>query len=349
MEKVLIHAYAEQNLGDDMFVEYLCRRYPFVSFCVYCREEYATAFRSISNLTILDLNEYHNYKDFCLQIVIGGSIFMQSSTKSVFKKYSVDKKRLIPNIDTYIIGANFGPYQSGFFLYLYKHWFKSLNEISFRDKYSYDLFHLSNMRWAPDILLNYSLPKTFPRKAISISCIKKSIRSGLGDYNESAYFQKLAHISKCYSQLGYKIVLACFSKEQGDDIAAKIIYNLLPPHVQSTTEIIVYNGMIENFLKIFLSSVYIVGTRFHSIILGWNAGIPAFPICYNSKLEHAIKSYGFEGNFIDIDKIDTVDFAYIDSNREPPKMIPRQTMSEEANKHFLSLDSIFREKRNVQI
>lgn len=343
MKKVLIHAYAEQNLGDDMFVKYLCMRYPSISFYICCRRQYATAFRTINNLCIMNPDECYNYKDFCSQIVIGGSIFMQSSNKSILKKYFTDKKRLVPNIATYVLGANFGPYQSGIFLHLYKHWFKSLNEITFRDKYSYNLFHLSNMRWAPDILFNYSLPKTSHQKAVSISCIKKNFRSGLRNYNESVYLQKLAYISKCYAQSGYKIILACFSKIQEDDIAAKMIYNLLPPQVQSMTEIIVYSGDIENFLRIFLSSDYIVGTRFHSIILGWSAGIPTFPICYNSKLEYAISSYHFNGNFIDIDKIGMVDFSYIDSNRNPPQTVNRKKMTEEAKTHFLSLDNIFKE------
>lgn len=343
MKKVLIHAYTEQNLGDDMFVEYLCMRYPFVSFYILCYDCYKTAFNNINNLYVLNPYEYHNFKDFYLQIVIGGSIFMQSSNKGILKKYFVDKKRLIPNIATYILGANFGPYQSKLFFHLYKHWFKSLNEITFRDKYSYDLFQLSNMKWAPDILFNYRLPKIPSKKIVSISCIKKNFRSGLKSYNESLYLQKLALISKYYSNLGYKVVLACFSAAQEDDVAAKMIYSILPLQVQLMTEILIYNGDIKNFLKIFLSSDYIVGTRFHSVILGWNAGIPTFPICYNSKLEHAINSYGFKGNYISIDKIDMVDFLYIDSNRNPPKIIDCLNIRKASQTHFQSLDNIFSE------
>lgn len=343
MKKVFIHAYTEQNLGDDMFIEYLCNRYPTVDFYIFCKNCYETALSKISNLNILKHTEYHFSTDFYLQIIIGGSIFMQSVNKGIFKKYSSDKKNKIFDVPTYIIGANFGPYKSIFFRLLYKHWFKSIDGIVFRDRYSYDLFRLNNMAWAPDILFNYNLPDISTKRIVSISCIKQNFRSGLNDYNEDLYFQKLAEVAEIYSRLGFSINLAAFSKAQEDDIAAKMIYNFLSPQAKSMTEISIYQGNIDTFLKKLLSSSYIIGTRFHSVILGWNAGIPVFPICYNSKLKNAIDSYEFKGNYVDISKICDIDFSYIDLNRTVEIGVDTKKLKKEANNHFLILDELLKE------
>ena len=103
-------------------------------------------------------------------------------------------------------------------------------------------------------------------------------------YDENIYFTKLAKFIEKYVEIGYTITLAAFSAKQEDNIAAKEIYNLLSKNAKSKTEIIIYEGDIEAFLEKFLVASYIIGTRFHSVILGWNDGIPTFPICYNEKL-----------------------------------------------------------------
>lgn len=343
MKKVLIHAYVEQNLGDDMFIEYLCTRYLSVSFYIICQNCYKTAFNTIDNLTVLNPNENYSFLDFYIQIVIGGSLFMQSKNKNVLKKYFYDKKRILPNIPVHIIGTNFGPYKSHLFFSLYKHWFKKLAEITFRDEYSYNLFRLNNMKWAPDILFNYSLPAISTKKIISISCIKKNKRSGLKEYNECLYFHKLVQIIEYYSKAGFKILLACFSKVQEDDIAAKKIYSFLTPQAQATTDFLIYTGDISNFLKKFLSSSYIIGTRFHSIILGWSAGIPTFPICYNEKLHNAINSYGFKGNIADINSMYDLDYSFIDWNRTMNVKLELCHIKKRSENHFFELDKLLME------
>ena len=50
MKKVFVHAYCRQNLGDDMFVLRLLRRYPDVKFYAAVDPRYRTAFASENNL-----------------------------------------------------------------------------------------------------------------------------------------------------------------------------------------------------------------------------------------------------------------------------------------------------------
>jgi len=125
-----------------------------------------------------------------------------------------------------------------------------------------------------------------------------------------------------------------------------MIYKNLSYDAKLNTEIIIYNGNINNFLKKFLSASYVIGTRFHSVILGLAAGIPIFPICYNSKLKNALLSYEFKGNYIEIDKIGTIDFSYIDSNRKAKKLVNLNKLKQYSNNHFKFLDKILEEKTN---
>ena len=345
MKKIFLHAYTEQNLGDDMFIEYLCNRYPSSQFYIICKDCYKKALETIPNLTIFSSDEFLQHIDFNLQIFIGGSIFMQSNNKGIFEKYSLDQKKKLQGVPTYVIGANFGPYKSKIFLSLYKHFFKGVEQVVFRDKYSYELFQLRNTSWAPDILFNYPLPNTTRKKMIAISCIKKNQRSGLKEYNEASYFQKIAEIAEEYTKMNFEINLTCFSKTQGDDVAAQTIYNMLSPMAKSMTKILVYQGDINSFLKIFLSSAYIIGSRFHSVILGWSAGISFFPICYNSKFNNALCSYGFKGNYANIDKITGLDFSYFDFNRNTYSSLNRDFLKNKANNHFLFIDKILKEEK----
>lgn len=342
MKKVLINAYTEKNLGDDMFIKHLCCRYPHIYFYVLCKEQYKTALEKISNLTVVTEIDCIKQIKFNFQIIIGGSIFMQSVNKSIWEKYKIDKEKKILGIPTYIIGVNFGPFSSKIFYLLYKRWFKTIDGIVFRDEYSYDLFKFDNMCWAPDILLDYTLPNVETQKNVAISCIKQNKRSGLIHYDENIYFSKLAKTIEKYVEKGYTITLAAFSAKQEDDIAAKEIYNLLSKKAKSKTEIIIYEGNIEAFLEKFLVASYIIGTRFHSVILGWNYGIPTFPICYNEKLYHAIVSYKFIGNYININEIDKIDFSYVDFNRSSKGIINKDYLKIKSRKHFESIDKILK-------
>lgn len=343
MKKVFLHTYSEQNLGDDMFVKYICDRYQFVEFYIICKDRFKKAFLNISNLIIFSTDDFLKYTNFDLQIFIGGSIFMQSNNKGIYEKYHIDCKKKLRNVPTYIIGANFGPYSSKLFLFLYKHFFKKAEQVIFRDRYSYALFRLKNTDWAPDILFKYPLPNIIHKKEVAISCIKKNHRSGLKDYDEELYLKKMAEIAEEYAKNNYSINLTCFSKVQEDDVAAKIIYNLLSPMTKLVTKISIYQGDISNFLRVFLTSSYIIGTRFHSVILGWNAGIPFFPICYNDKFNNALDAYGFKGNVIDIDKLEKVDFSFVDYNRYSYSNLNIDFLKNKANNHFSTIDKFLKE------
>ena len=196
MLNVFVTAYTACNLGDDLFISILCNRYPSVNFYLCCPDQYAKSYKKIKNITVfdnfIDISDLISKID--LQIMIGGSLFMQprnlSNIKSKFE--SVTHNRLSLDIPFIIIGANFGPFTELNHLNYYYNWFKTVNDICFRDMYSYELFKdLDNVRWAPDVIFNMTLPNKNRTKSVIISCIYNNHRIGLPDFNNDDYCKNL--------------------------------------------------------------------------------------------------------------------------------------------------------------
>lgn len=339
--KILINAYLVNNLGDDLFIIIMCERYKNTIFYIIESKPYTNVFNSIQNIKICSPEEVSSIK-FDLQIMIGGSLFMQpKDIYNINSKFeSVTNIRLSPKIPFIIIGANFGPYTEETHLKLYKKWFSTLDDICFRDMQSYNLFsELPNVRWAPDVIFNYNLHNYKHSKAVSISCIYNNQRIGLTNYSQKDYFKQLANISVYYIEHGYTIKFAAFCTHQGDSIAIQNILSYIPSPYIKNVEICEYDGInLDLFLSFFLDSEYIIGTRFHSIILGWLAGIPTFPIVYNIKTYNVIKSYDFKGNYVDIDNIQKCALDFIDYNRKNKYCLNCIELVNKASKQFEFLD-----------
>lgn len=269
----LIIAYAANNLGDDMFVEILCKRYPQQQFYIICNYNNSACFVKIKNLkTIYENSEEYNmfYKHIDryinMQILIGGSLFMQPQNRQDINQKFESVKNSIPSpyIPFVILGANFGPFTEQQHIENYKTWFPKAQDICFRDLQSYQLFqNIKNTRWAPDILLGYPLQQYTPQKRIVISSIYDTKRIGLPSYPQDIYFDLLAQVTKKYLDDDYDIVLAAFCVNQKDDLSSQEILKRIPVVRNDRVRIISYNGDIEAFLKVILEAKYIIGTRFH--------------------------------------------------------------------------------------
>ena len=58
MKRVMIHAYLAGNLGDDLFVVMLCRRYPNIKFHILADESYKQKFQDLKNCRIFSENDF---------------------------------------------------------------------------------------------------------------------------------------------------------------------------------------------------------------------------------------------------------------------------------------------------
>lgn len=344
--KILLNAYLVNNLGDDLFIRIICERFKNILFFIIESEPYTNIFKTIPNVRVCSQSDIFNNK-FDMHIMIGGSLFMQpQNICKIDSKYeSVKNTRIWRDIPFIIIGANFGPYTQSKHLSLYKRWFSTLNDICFRDDQSYTLFkELPNVRWAPDVIFNYKFKANIEQrtKAISISCIYNNHRIGLYEYSQEKYFQSLANISVHYIENGYIVKLASFCTYQDDLLAVQEILKHIPIIHHSKIQILEYNGFnLNDFIDDFLNTEYIIGTRFHSIILGWLANIPVFPIIYNVKTFNVIKSYNFKGNYTQIENIDKCTLDFINENKKTNYCLDCTDLIKRANLQFDFLNRFY--------
>lgn len=319
-QEVIVWGFWAGNVGDDLFLCALTSRYPSVNFHIVCDQRFSLAFNKIKNIYIHESVDA-TVLNCSLQIFLGGSIFMEpSDAKKILPKVLCTTKYNISNIPYIIIGANFGPFTKYLFYRLYYEWFKNAEDICFRDRYSKNLFSkLNNVRWAPDILLGKikGLEGFHPvSKSISISLIQNNQRIGLPNYNEDNYISAMKNIIKIYIELGFNIKLLSFCPYQGDTIICNQLYNYLSNYEKKKTCLIEYNGSnLLEFLKNGFDCQYMIGTRFHSIILSWALNIKSMPIIYNQKMEKAILDYSYPYKYAYLTDLKNISFKDIDYNR----------------------------------
>lgn len=332
MKNVFIYAYTRFNLGDDLFIKVLCERYPEINFMLYGPRKYKKLFKNIKNLKIIP-NDIILYRgiDVLLRklninksvsklwarkndaaVYIGGSIFMQQGNWK--KNFKYKKNMRIKNKPFYIIGANFGPFEDDEFYYKYNKVFKEYTDVCFRDKYSYDLFkELGNVRLASDVIFQLDPGQTKTKskeKNIVISVIKPSYRKSLDKY-DNIYYEKVRDIIIKFIEEGFSVTLMSFCEHEGDKEAIKEIRALLSKKYLKHVNSYFYKYDIDEALSVIENSSLVVGTRFHSMILGWVYQKPVYPIAYSKKMTNVIRDIDFEGAYTDFDglyniKIDDV-------------------------------------------
>ncbi len=304
MKKVYLSAYCRCNLGDDLFVITLLRRYPNVQFFLFADRKQCDAFSEESNLRIVsplkyrlyeilnrfrltDMNRVHHFYSKCYDVTvkIGGSIFIEPPNWKI--------SSIQPMFD-YYIGANFGPYKSNEYLENIKKRIQSAKDCCFRDSYSYGIFNaFSNVRIAPDVLFGYAYyPFQKESSGLGISVISLENRHELFSQSES-YYRTIADLcDRCVEQ-GIPVKLFSFCKAEGDSEA---LSNILS-YVSQTTRVQVcaYEGNVDEFLDELNSCQYILATRFHAMILGWCMGKRVLPIIYSGKQTQVIEDIGYEG------------------------------------------------------
>ncbi|KRF60809.1 hypothetical protein ASG99_07685 [Bacillus sp. Soil768D1] len=358
MKKVMIYAYTQFNLGDDLFIKILCERYPNTRFVLYADRKYKLTFRDINNISFYSNNSiivkginyiFRKLKvgDFFRDILarssdagvqIGGSLFIQKDNwKDRFKYTNVLKSKGKP---FFLLGANFGPFYDKDYFEKYRCIFKEYEDICFREKYSYDLFKdLGNVRMADDIIFQLKKQKIKEQENnIVISVIKPSIRAQLSNYDE-IYYNKIRDIAIHFIEKGYYVTLMSFCELEGDKEAIENIVDLIPIKNLNRVKKHYYTVNIEETINTIAKSSFIVATRFHAMILGWVFNKPVFPIVYSSKMTNVINDVGFKGFYTDFENISNVTpeivYKCIETN-----LIDVSMQVKNSEKHFEKLDKL---------
>lgn len=328
--RVLLSAYTQLNLGDDLLIKSIVEKYPNTLFVIPCRKEYESFLSFYKNVIQVNLNSWLvSYIDrffrkfeassfyalnslllrlldlkyrFTHYIVIGGSIFMESSSKNkgldVLRSY-VRVKKILNNAKLDFIGCNFGPCISNQYRQNIYKVFLLADDVCFRDRTSYESFSkITNIRLGNDVVLeSLIIPKVKKKKRIGISLISLKERSFLASLAES-YRKKIAEIISFFVDKQYEVVLFSFCKHLGDLEEAEAIRSSLNNF--QTVSIYSYEGNIDEALHCFGEMEYVVASRFHAIILGMLFNTNVFPIAYSNKAKEMLNDYGLWNENYDI-------------------------------------------------
>lgn len=277
-------------------------------------------------------------------VEIGGSLFMEVEEIFKYKKRIKEKKYLINklNLNYYILGANFGAYKTKDFYDIHYNFFLKCKDVSFREKYSYDLFNsLPNIRYNKDIIFSLKPNKLYKEKEyILISVIKPSRKPETNKMDEEYYNSIKKVILECLEN-GKKVKLMSFCKAEGDEEAIKEIVNLISEDKLSQIETYYYSGNIDEALEIIGKSEAIVATRFHAMILGFVFRKKVYPIAYSKKTTNVLEDLNFQGNYCSFDDLKNMSYTKIIEN----EILDEKTLEsakKSAEKHFEKLDSFLK-------
>lgn len=308
MLKAYIIAYCRQNLGDDMFVQSLVRRYPGILFNCNIAPINGKAFcleknlkmpsrldfflqRALNKLKLQVKDQYRRKraKKSDLVIRIGGSIFIEDPSSSAdhrdFSNYHNNE---------YIIGANFGPYYTDDYLKSVKMNLEGCTDICFRDKYSYNMFkNNTHVRYAPDVLFGYKFyPEYRHGNGVGISVIAAHERTALAQLGE-AYYDTIAEVCDLLITKKIPVRLFAFCEREGDMRAIDCI--LERTSNKDLIEICQYAGNIDGVLTEINACEYMIATRFHAMILAWAMGKKVLPVIYSQKQAHVLDDLSYDG------------------------------------------------------
>ncbi len=326
MKTILVHAYTQVNLGDDLFLRILKNRYPNTIFTLISKNghpqynQFEEFKRPIINIwerivrkiiSFVSSKSADNYvewvtdkkisKKYDAYLILGGSMFMQhdSSVGYVEKYYNY-------HVDTinhsFVIGANFGPFNRQDFLEYYTQIFSKCDSIVFRDTYSANFFpSLNNITSKPDIVFQYKpeLVEKTPN-SVGISVIDLTSREALKQHDGNY----IAFLSKLIEELiekGKSVYIYSFCKREGDEITIDRISKTVR---HNNLHFIRYDGDIDGFLRYFGSMEVMFASRFHAMILGLIYKQKMIPLVYSKKMTQVLDDIEFTGKVIEIDKID---------------------------------------------
>ena len=357
MKKIFLYAYDHINLGDDLFIETIVKRYPNTLFYFWTDGKNKTVFHTLNNLRIIDQNSWkvnvlnkirpslvarykaRIQKKCNVQVYIGGSIFIEYPTWKDIVAWWEYQSTQYP---FFVLGANFGPYHTEEYKNAMDKVYKQLKDVCFRDSYSKRLFaENDNVRKASDILFSYQMPQCIEiKKQIFVSVISykdKQLNTDFNKMTNDEYLEKMSQMITGFIRQGYHIVLASFCREEGDLDAAKDISKRIAE--KQSVKILDYDGLNrEELLKEICSSEYIIATRFHGTILGLTAGKSVFPIIYSDKTKYVLEDIGFQGSYADLRNPDSLSFENAKKNLESEYKIDVSNLVKDAEKHFQKLD-----------
>jgi len=361
VKKILIKAYAQLNLGDDLFIKMLCERYKDTEFYLFATPEYENLkgietnnlkilynntfakkilFRLGRKFGVYNILEDLKAKELDGAVNIGGSIFIENDfSKEDFK---IRERNLEFGKNYFVLGANFGPYKSEAFKNMYHDFFKKCRDVCFRERYSYEVFKdLENVRFGKDIVFSLKQDTVAKEDYVLFSIILPSARSDFSGV-ESEYFNRLKTLTLDIIKSGKKVKFMSFCQGEKDEEAIKKLLNMIPNEQHKHISKYFYRGDMNEALEILNKADSIVATRFHAMILGFVLKKPVFPIAYSKKMTNVLEDLEFKQNYASLENLQGLNFEKFKENEALSSNILIRA-AQDAERHFLKLDDFLSE------
>ena len=363
MRNVIVHGVCTQNVGDDLFFHILKERYPHTRFVMFAPDVYKHIlgkqkgwviisesdflYRSTSfvgrlfrlpSITLLYAYLLLKYQPKIF-LFIGGSLFMEGKSNIATVISGIRKMSpLSPNLKIAVIGANYGPYKTELWKNKVETAIKLTDDVCFRDRMSYEEFsNMTHVRWANDIVIHLQADSSYKKE--KIVCV--NVRSvdncpSLKAFKEK-YINKVKELVELFQCKGYSIRLLSFCKAYGDNEITDELYNSLSNKVG--VEKYFYQGNLKMFIDLISNAEYMIGTRFHAIILGLLFKQKVLPISYSLKTENMLRTYDLWNSIYDFSK-----FCSSDTDQLLEHFIEDISFDKNKNLMFSYLDTLLIDK-----
>lgn len=326
MKKVFVDIYLQFNLGDDLFLDILVRKFPNSEFTInYLGRSYDNFISKYKNVrsrkyTLINKigqrlkisDSITNYDKVAEEhdalLFIGGAIFREEDYHATLYK---DRMHMVNEFkkrekSIFIIGANFGPFKSTSFFNDYWKMFKLCDDVCFRDQFSYQLFkELPQVRYAPDIVFQMNVDEykaIDTKKRVGFSIIDVHHKQGLSNYHNDYINSTVKSIETLVKQ-GYECYLMSFCEIEGDLKVIKEIKNHLSPETLKRTNIYEYKGNLKEAITLIASFSLFIAARFHANILGLILDVGILPIIYSDKTLNMLKDIDFKTRIIEMENL----------------------------------------------
>lgn len=335
-KSVLLRAYLNHNLGDDLFVYTICNRYPNTHFYIIGTKDNSHNLKNISNLTYWSEDSFwfkllnKGYKIDCklrhkpvcnirnivftnmlcrffkYNVLISGSYFTQPAY------WTVNDDNTWYSHHPYILGCNFGPYKTPEYLEYHKEKFKLATQVCFRDEFSYNMFSdIDVVEQSTDIVFNLPVESINDNGEIVISVVNLNKDDSQINKYSDMYIDKVALLVNHLLANNKSVRLMSFCDHQGD---LDVIFTILSK-VDKPDSVLVSSyekdGLVRS-LEILRNCHSIIATRYHAMILGLLFNKEVFPIVYDKKIIQVIESIGYTGKYVTVSNLDSFNPCDID-------------------------------------